>query len=67
MVAKRQLTNGLDTLAKQRKVRVVRGNGRFAGANRLEVEREDGSEAVDFDQCIIAAGSEPTSRNPWRS
>jgi dihydrolipoamide dehydrogenase len=55
----RQLTNGLDALAKQRKVRVVHGTARFASAHQLEVERDDNVERVDFDQCIIAAGSEP--------
>jgi dihydrolipoamide dehydrogenase len=56
-----QLTGGLDALAKQRKVRVVRGTARFASPNRLEVERDGAREHVDFDQCIIAAGSEPTA------
>jgi dihydrolipoamide dehydrogenase len=57
----RQLTNGLDALAKQRKVRIVRGTARFASPKQLEVERDGGVERVEFDQCIIAAGSEPTS------
>ncbi|HUQ52642.1 MAG TPA: dihydrolipoyl dehydrogenase [Gammaproteobacteria bacterium] len=57
----RQLTNGLDALAKQRRVRVVRGTARFASANHLEVEREGAAEKIDFDQCIIAAGSEPAA------
>jgi dihydrolipoamide dehydrogenase len=56
-----QLTGGLDALAKQRKVRVVRGTARFASPNQLEVERDGTTEKVDFDQCIIAAGSEPTA------
>jgi dihydrolipoamide dehydrogenase len=55
----RQLTGGLDTLAKQRKVRVVRGTAKFTSANQLEVEHDGTRELVDFDQCIIAAGSEP--------
>jgi dihydrolipoamide dehydrogenase len=55
----RQLTNGLDALAKQRKVRVVRGTAQFASPLQLEVERDGAVERVDFDQCIIAAGSEP--------
>jgi len=55
----RQLTGGLDTLAKQRKVRVVRGTARFVSAHQIEVERDGARELVDFDQCIIAAGSEP--------
>jgi dihydrolipoamide dehydrogenase len=57
----RQLTNGLDALAKQRKVRVVRGTARFASPLELEVERDGAVERVAFDQCIIAAGSEPTA------
>ena len=55
-----KLTNGLDTLAKQRKVRVVRGTARFKSPNQLEVERDGATELVDFDQCIIATGSEPS-------
>jgi dihydrolipoamide dehydrogenase len=55
----RQLTHGLETLAKQRKVRVVRGTARFVSPNQLEVEHDGAREIVDFDQCIIAAGSEP--------
>jgi dihydrolipoamide dehydrogenase len=55
----RQLTNGLDTLAKQRKIRVVRGTAQFASPTQLAVERDGAIERVDFDQCIIAAGSEP--------
>jgi len=57
----RQLTNGLETLAKQRKVRVVRGTARFSSSKQLEVETDGGRELVDFDQCIIAAGSEPSA------
>src|SRR5690606_16917254 len=50
---------GLAGMAKQRNVRVVHGTGRFVGPNRIEVVRDGETEAVDFDQCIIAAGSEP--------
>ncbi|MDA7425117.1 dihydrolipoyl dehydrogenase [Thalassococcus lentus] len=54
-----QLTGGLDGLSKGRKVQVVRGYGRFAGPNMIEVTGDDGMTTVSFDQCIIAAGSEP--------
>jgi dihydrolipoamide dehydrogenase len=55
-----RLTGGLVTLAKQRKVEVVRGTGRFAGSRVLEVTAPDGSKSLlGFEQCIIAAGSEP--------
>jgi dihydrolipoamide dehydrogenase len=52
-----KLTGGLDGLAKQRKVEVVRGSGRFAGERLLEVEGNEGTTTVAFDSCIIAAGS----------
>ena len=51
-----KLTGGLDGLAKARKVKVVRGYGRFTGPKMIDVE---GAGSVSFDQCIIAAGSEP--------
>jgi dihydrolipoamide dehydrogenase len=54
-----KLTGGLKVLAKQRKVEVVRGSGRFVSANLIEVTGERGPERIRFDQCIIAAGSEP--------
>ncbi len=54
----RRLTGGLGTLAKQRKVEVVQGVGRFVSPNVIEVMGNSGSERIRFDQCIIAAGSE---------
>ncbi len=54
----KRLTGGLRTLAKQRKVEVVQGVGRFVSANVLEVMGNSGSERIRFDKCIIAAGSE---------
>jgi dihydrolipoamide dehydrogenase len=53
-----RLTGGLDQLARQRKVRVVRGTGRFVSPTQLEVLDGDGRQVVSFRQCIIAAGSE---------
>jgi dihydrolipoamide dehydrogenase len=54
----KKLTGGLRVLAKQRKVDVVQGAGRFVSPNVLEVMGNSGSERIRFDQCIIAAGSE---------
>jgi dihydrolipoamide dehydrogenase len=56
-----RLTGGLDGLAKQRKVEVVHGTGRFAGERLLEVETREGTRTVAFDSCIIAAGSSAAS------
>jgi dihydrolipoamide dehydrogenase len=56
----RKLTGGLNGLAKQRKVEVVRGTGKFVGSRVVEVTGEDGKrQLIGFDNCIIAAGSEP--------
>ncbi len=55
-----KLTGGLKMLAKQRKVEVVQGTGRFASANTVEVTGANGGkQTIRFDQCIIAVGSEP--------
>ncbi|MGY3439416.1 MULTISPECIES: dihydrolipoyl dehydrogenase [unclassified Marinovum] len=56
-----QLTGGLKGLSKGRKVEVVQGYGKFTGPNMIEVQGDDGVKTVSFDQCIIAAGSEPVS------
>jgi dihydrolipoamide dehydrogenase len=55
----RKLTGGLRALARQRKVELVQGSGRFVSPNVLEVMGASGSQRIRFEQCIIAAGSEP--------
>jgi dihydrolipoyl dehydrogenase len=55
----RKLTSGLRVLARQRKVEIVQGSGRFVSPNVLEVMGTSGSQRIRFEQCIIAAGSEP--------
>lgn len=56
----KQLTGGLQGLAKQRKVSIVHGEGSFTSPNTLQVEGEDGTKTISFDNCIIAAGSRVT-------
>jgi dihydrolipoamide dehydrogenase len=58
-----RLTKGLSGLAKQRKVEVVTGAGRFASPHMLQVDTAQGPRTISFDHCIIAAGSE-TARIP---
>ncbi len=58
-----QLTKGLAGMARQRKVRVVTGTGRFVSANEIEVTTPidgggDDTKLLRFEQCIIAAGSQ---------
>jgi dihydrolipoamide dehydrogenase len=52
-----RLTGGLVGLAKQRKVEVVHGSGRFTGPNSIAV----GEREITFENCIIAAGSQAAS------
>ncbi|MFZ3018116.1 MAG: dihydrolipoyl dehydrogenase [Gallionella sp.] len=52
-----KLTGGLAALAKQRKVQVVRGTGKFTSPNSIAVQTEDGEKIVTFDNAIVAAGS----------
>jgi dihydrolipoamide dehydrogenase len=55
----KKLVGGLSVLAKQRKVEVVTGVGKFASPHVLEVTDSGGrSQKIRFEQCIIAAGSE---------
>jgi dihydrolipoamide dehydrogenase len=49
-----RLTAGLDGLAKQREVEVVRGVARFTSPTSLAV----GDREITFENCIIAAGSQ---------
>ena len=58
----KKLTGGVRMLAKQRKVEVIQGVGRFVSPNVLEVMGNSGSERIRFEQCIIAAGSEAIDR-----
>ena len=59
----KRLTGGLATIAKQRKIEVVRGSGRFISAHVIEIsgggaDAPGATQTIRFDQCIIAAGSE---------
>jgi dihydrolipoamide dehydrogenase len=52
-----KLTKGLTALAKQRKVQVIEGKGKFTSPHMLQVDAKDGAKTISFDHCIIAAGS----------
>jgi dihydrolipoamide dehydrogenase len=59
-----KLTGGLDSLAKQRNIQVIRGVGQFIAPHHIRVETVDalngtsGEVTVTFDNAIIAAGSQ---------
>jgi dihydrolipoamide dehydrogenase len=52
-----KLTGGIKALAKARKVNVVNGYAKFSDANHLQI---DNGETIEFENCIIAAGSRVT-------
>lgn len=55
-----KLTGGLKMLAKQRKVEIVQGTGKFISANQVEVTGADGKkQTITFENAIIAVGSRP--------
>lgn len=62
-----KLTDGLASMAKQRKVTQVQGIGKFISPHEIEIETADGKKIVHFEQCIIAAGSQAVKLPglPW--
>lgn len=53
----RGLTGGLGQIARARKVRYVRGRGRFVDAHTLRVAKDGELTEVQFDAAIVATGS----------
>jgi dihydrolipoamide dehydrogenase len=56
-----KLTTGLAGMAKQRKVEVVQGLGKFSGTHTIEVEGDKGKTTINFENAIIAVGSQPVN------
>jgi dihydrolipoamide dehydrogenase len=57
----KQLTGGLGTLVKQRKITYVQGFATFKDANTLTVKTVDNAEQeIAFEHAILATGSSPT-------
>jgi len=55
-----QLTGGLKSMAKQRKVQIITGMGEFMDPNHLRVTDADANKnTIHFENAIIAAGSLP--------
>ena len=55
-----KLTDGLNGLAKQRKVQIVAGYGQFTGSDTIEVVNNEEITQIKFDDAIIASGSHAT-------
>jgi dihydrolipoamide dehydrogenase len=61
-----KLTGGLGQLSRARKVKYVRGRGRFSGPNSIRVSNDGELSEVNFDYAIIATGSQPAIPAPLR-
>jgi dihydrolipoamide dehydrogenase len=55
----KKLTGGLKLLSKQRKVEIVQGVAEFVSSNQIKVKTKEGDKLIDFQNAIIAVGSEP--------
>ena len=55
-----RLTGGVGGMARQRKVEVVQGSGRFTSPHTMRIETPDGARSLAFEHAIIAAGSRVT-------
>jgi len=53
-----KLTSGLGAMAKQRRVEVMQGYGKFISPNAIEIENDGETKTITFDSAIIAAGSQ---------
>ncbi|WP_115709117.1 dihydrolipoyl dehydrogenase [Legionella sainthelensi] len=53
-----KLTGGLKALSKQRKVEVITGVGKFSGTHQVTVSTKAGAVEIEFENAIIAVGSE---------
>jgi len=62
-----QLTGGLASMAKQRKVTRLTGTARFVSPHEIEIQTAEGSKLLRFERAIIAAGSQAVKLPglPW--
>ena len=56
----RQMSGGLVSLARKRKIKLIQGYARFVDSQKIEVQGQaGGSETLTFDYIVIATGSQP--------
>lgn len=56
-----KLTTGLKKMAKQRRIEVIQGIGKFTSPDSVSVKSANGMLDISFDHAIIAAGSIPAN------
>lgn len=53
----KRLTSGVEALLRKNKVEIIRGTASFKDSTHLIVEKENGTEEIEFDQAIISTGT----------
>jgi NAD(P)H dehydrogenase (quinone) len=56
---KDRMRDNTSQLLESQNVRLMRGSGRFVGANTVEVTTEAGIETIEFDSALVSTGSRP--------
>ena len=58
----RQMSGGLVSLARKRKIKLIQGYARFVNSQKIEVQGQaGGNETLTFDYIVIATGSQPNT------
>lgn len=60
-----KLGQGINSLARQRKVQIIHGRGYFEDSQTLRVETSEGQKFIRYQKAIIAVGSKPTMPNAF--
>lgn len=57
----KRLTGGVEALLRKNKVEIIRGTASFKDSTHLVVEKEDGTEEIEFENAIISTGTSAIS------
>jgi dihydrolipoamide dehydrogenase len=56
-----KMTGGLGQLSKHRRINYIQGHAKFSDKNTIEIQNQNGSELLGFENAIIATGSRPAN------
>lgn len=57
----KKMTGGLGQLSKHRKINYIQGHAKFSDKNTIEIQNQNGSELLGFENAIVATGSRPAN------
>ena len=56
----KNLSSGIEALAKRRKINIINGSAKFVSANEILVSTKENKQSIQFKKCVIATGSRST-------